>query len=290
MLSILIPCYNYPTYDLVNTLFDQCQKLKISFEILVSEDGGDHCIEDNKKIGNLDGCQYIINKTNLGRSGNINRLLNRAKFNLKLILDCDVWPRSNQFIDHYLKYSSNFETFVCFGGIAYDDNFNNPNNLRFNYGVKREAKSAKYRRENPVKSLLTSNLLLKNCNQLFDERIVTYGYEDLVFAQNINQSTIEILHIDNPALHKNLESNESYLLKTQNALKTLVSLEKKHIIKPNLTRISKIYHAFSKYYLVVILKFSHKIFAKIFYNYLLKYGRPIRLFDIYKLLFFSKQY
>ncbi|NBC56927.1 MAG: glycosyltransferase [Bacteroidetes bacterium] len=289
MLSILIPCYDYPTYDLVNVLFNQCKDLNIVFEILVSEDGGKTYLDDNKKIDNLDNCQYLINQTNLGRAGNINRLLKVSKYHLKLIVDCDVWPKTSQFISYYLNQSSKLETAICFGGIAYNK-LNKTKNLRYNYGIKRESRPATYRQKNPIKSLLTSNILLKNCFERFDERINTYGYEDLVFAQNIYEKNIDIIHTDNPVYHNNLETNEVYLSKTQNALKTLISLEQNKIIKPNLTNISKIYHAFSRLYLNGILNLSYNIMASILHKHLLVYGRPIWLFDIYKLLFFSKHY
>ena len=75
MLSILIPCYNYSSFNLVNTLNKQCIDLKIDYEILVSEDAGEKYLEVNRKINRLDNCQYLINQINLGRAGNINRLL-----------------------------------------------------------------------------------------------------------------------------------------------------------------------------------------------------------------------
>lgn len=290
MLSILIPCYNYPTFDLVNVLFKQCKKIKIPFEILVSEDGGEEFLEKNKQIDYIENCKYLVNKTNLGRSGNTNRLIKLSKYNLKLILDCDTWPKTSNFISYYLEYSSQFESFVCFGGITYDNNLNKPDNLRYNYGSKREAKLVKQRQKHPVKSLLTSNILLKNCLQLFDERIRTYGYEDLVFAQQIDEKKINILHFNNPVYHTQLESNEDFLLKTQKALQTLISIEKQEIVKTGLTNISSIYHTFSKLYLTGLLNFLYKLLAKICYKHLKSKGKPIWVFDIYKLLFFSKHY
>ncbi len=290
MISILIPCYNYPSYDLVSILYKQCVDSKISFEILVSEDGGQEYLDENEQINHIENCKYLVNKTNLGRSGNINRLLRFSKYDLKLILDCDVWPKSSNFLNHYINYSNQFSSFVSFGGIIYNNKQNQTNNLRYNYGINREAISVEKRRKAPVKSLLTSNLLLKNCNQQFDERISTYGYEDLVFAHRILEKKIEILHIDNPVYHTNIEGNEEYLNKTQKALQTLISIEKKKVLNTGFTRISKIYHIFAKLRLRGLLKLAYSLLHKVSYKALLKKGKPLWLFDIYKLIFFSKHY
>ena len=289
MLSILIPCYNYYSYGLVKTLNKQCIDLKIAFEILVSEDAGNSYININQKINSLDHCQYIINQTNLGRAGNINRLLKSARYNLRLILDCDVKPLLDNFIKTYLYLAKKHNKFVCFGGIAYQaGNLNN--SLRYNYGTKREAKPAILRQHNPIKYLLTSNILLKNCNQLFDERIQTYGYEDMVFADELKLKNIKVIHLDNPVYHVNLEGNKTYLYKTQTALKTLISLEKGNILQKGNTGISKLYHNFRSFYAHGILKFFFFIFNISISKYLIKKGGPLWLFDLYKLLYFSKNY
>lgn len=290
MLSILIPCYNYSCYNLVKTLYDQCIDLKIDFEIFVSEDAGKRFLEVNQKINRLENSQYLINQTNLGRAGNINRLLKRAQYNLKLVLDCDVIPQYNNFIKTFLDLARNHNKFVCFGGITYSQSTKSKDNLRYNYGVKREAKSAILRRKQPFKYLLTSNLLLKNCDQQFDDRIQTYGYEDMVFSDELKLKNIKVVHLDNPVYHVNLEDNKSYFYKTQTALRTLIKLEKQNILEPGKTGISKLYHSFKRYYLQGLLNILFLIIGKHTSKYLIKKGRPLWLFDIYKLLYFSKNY
>jgi len=203
MLSVLIPCYNYPCFRLVETLHRQCSALGINFEILVSEDGGNSYIKENAKIDALTQCTYIVNTLNVGRAGNLNRLLNRSAFQSKLILDCDVMPQADSFIKNYTDIMKLDKPLVCFGGIAYAKN-NHPDNLRYNYGVNREAKSAQERFKTPYKSLLTSNVLIMRCHLHFDENITTYGYEDLVFAENLKAHSISVFHSDNPVLHLNL--------------------------------------------------------------------------------------
>jgi hypothetical protein len=58
----------------------------------------------------------------------------------------------------------------------------------------------------------------------FDEGIRRYGYEDVVLAEGLKEKGIKITHIDNPVIHKGLESNELFLTKTEDSLSNLVEL------------------------------------------------------------------
>ncbi|MGX1024073.1 glycosyltransferase family 2 protein [Psychroflexus sp. MBR-150] len=289
MISILIPCYNYPSVKLVEALYKQCKSAKIAFEILVSEDAGHQFLRDNNKINSIENCHYKIQKTNLGRAGNINRLINWAQFETKLILDCDVMPKQDHFIKTYIKISKQHNAIACFGGICYQK-ISDKHNLRYNYGVKREAKLAKKRQKKPFKYLLTSNILLVNINQLFDKHIKTYGYEDLVFSNQLYKKNTKVLHLDNPVYHCNLESNKTYLTKTETAIKTLIKLEKLNILNPGQTNISKLYHNLKRLYLHKVLLLLNPIISQKAYKFLLLNGKPLWLFDLYKLFCFCKNY
>ncbi len=289
MLSILIPCYNYSCVDLVTTLHHQCTTQHIEFEILVSEDGGNQFIEQNSQINSLHNSTYLANKLNLGRAGNINRLLHLARFKAMLILDCDLKPKNNTFVSNYLQLINDNRPLVCFGGIQYEKS-EEKHNLRYNYGIKREAILAKDRAKNPYKSLLTSNLLLVNCQQEFDDRISTYGYEDLVFAEELKQKSIPVQHIDNQLLHLNVEENLAYLKKTEEALQTLIKLENEGFVQCGLTRISSIHNRFKKNYLNFTLSLLYVFFKTFLVKTILRKGRPLWMFDLYKLLYFNKYY
>jgi glycosyltransferase involved in cell wall biosynthesis len=289
MLSVLIPCYNYSCYKLVKALHEQSIDLNIQFEILVSEDGGNTHIEANKKINALQNCTYIQNKLNLGRAGNINRLLDRAQYHAKLILDCDLKPKDKTFVKHYLEIITKDKPVVCFGGILYEES-NANDNLRYNYGIKREATLAEERLKTPYKSLLTSNLLIVHCHLHFDENISTYGYEDLVFAENLKTHSIPVKHIDNQLLHLNVEDNSTYFKKTETALRTLIKLENEGFIPPGLTRISTIRSRLKELHLAFVLSLFHFLFGSLFKSIILKNGRPLWMFDLYKLLYFNKHY
>ncbi|RRO16455.1 glycosyltransferase family 2 protein [Flavobacteriaceae bacterium 14752] len=290
MISILIPCYNYPTYDLVNILYKQCIDLKISFEILVSEDGGKKYLDENRKINSLNNCVYIENKNNLGRVLNKNLLLKQSKFNLKLLLDSDVIPSSENFIKIYLDFSKEFKTFACFGGLSYNKTKSSKKSLRFNYGIKRECKKASVRLKKPYKLFLTSNTLLKNCEQTFEEKITNYGFEEVVFADKLKRKNIDVLHINNSVIHKNLETNEVFIKKIEEGLRTLISLEKQNIVSKGKNQVSKVYHLASKLFLSKLLSWFFERLKNPILRILIYKGKPIWLLDIYRILYFSKNY
>jgi hypothetical protein len=52
----------------------------------------------------------------------------------------------------------------------------------------------------------------------FDESYVGYGYEDVQFGHELEKRGVSILHIDNPMAHLGLESSDSYLNKTRQAV------------------------------------------------------------------------
>lgn len=290
MLSVLIPTYNYSCYELVNEVHKQCIKSGIVFEILVSEDGGNQFLENNREINKLKFASYIENEDNVGRVRNKNLLLEQAKFELKLLLDSDVMPTSKEFIKKYLYFSKKHHAFACFGGLTYKLNHTVKNSLRFNYGIKRESKKASIRSKDPYKLFLTSNTLLKNCNQKFEEKITQYGFEEIVFAEQLKNKNIPVFHIDNTVIHENLESNQNFIDKITEGLNTLIFLEKNNITNRGKNKISKLYHIFSKLYLSKVLNWLFEISQNFILRQLINKGRPLWLFDVYRLLYFSKNY
>lgn len=290
MISVLIPTYNYSCYELVNEVHKQCIKLGIVFEILVSEDGGDQFLDSNRKINKLKCATYLEHDKNMGRARNKNLLLDQSKFELKLMLDSDVFPTSKHFIRNYLDFSKKHRSFACFGGLTYDRNNSKLKNLRYNYGIQRESKPADERSKKPYKLFLTSNTLLKNCNQFFEKKITQYGFEEIVYAENLKYKDIPVFHIDNTVIHKNLESNQEFISKIEEGLQTLIYLEKRNIVNKGKNKISKLHQLFSNLYLSKILSWFYKIGQKPIYNFIKNNGKPLWLFDIYRLLYFSKHY
>lgn len=85
---------------------------------------------------------------------------------------------------------------------------------------------------NPYRHLTPFNLCIRREVMLsvgFDEQCRDYGYEDTLFGVTLQDRGISVMHIDNPLLHKGLESNAVYLKKTETALRTLLHLGDKMV-------------------------------------------------------------
>ena len=100
MISILIPTYNYNTLPLVEELCRQAISESLEFEIIVADDASpiNENTEINSKINQLSNCQFIRNEVNLGRGQNRNALVQKAKYDWALLMDCDTFPKDKNFI------------------------------------------------------------------------------------------------------------------------------------------------------------------------------------------------
>lgn len=291
MISFLIPTYNYDANPLVHNLKKLADQSDIDYEILVNDDASDNKIAENQKIDGLENCYFQKNKENLGRAGNINRLVQRAQYRYCILLDCDVTPGSKDFLSQYLKLCQPDQ--ICFGGITYD--IKKPENgiLRWKYGIYQEARKVSERKNQPYRFLLTSNLLFDKhlFNQrLFDDQLKTYGYEDLLLAQYLKKNQLTVNHIDNPVIHVNLETSAIYLQKTQTALINLAQLVKQNKVDINLTGISYWGDFLSKWKVSNLYVTLYKIFRKQLINNSLSQAPNLMLFKLYKLGFYLNQF
>ena len=292
MLSILIPTYNYNVFPLVQKLWEQCREQQIEFEILCQDDGSQSIYNiDNNEILNLENCNFFINEENLGRGKNINSLYKKSKYDWLLILDCDVMPVSDRFIANYLDIIKNPEVKVCYGGITYKKERPASNYaLRWEYGYKRESLSAEKRRLKPYQSALTSNLLISRAlfkENRFSAIITKYGYEDLVFFYDLKIKNISIFHIENPAIHINLDNSKVFLKKTKIAIENLDYLTNFEMVKGD-NRLLKQFATIEKYGLTKSVSQLFSYFKQDMEINLLSANPSMTVFDLYKLGYFSK--
>jgi len=291
LISFLIPTYNYNARPLVYQLDQLAQKEKIKYEIIVNDDGSDEKVTENQQIDQLENCSFYQNKTNLGRAGNINQLISRSKYRYCLLMDCDVRPFSADFLSKYIQLLQPDQ--FCFGGITYDEQKPEKGLLRWKYGIHQEARGVTVRRKNPYRYLLTSNLLFDKQmidERLFDDQLTTYGYEDLLLAQKLKEDQIPIHHIDNPVVHKNLETSIIYLQKTETALITLADLVQNDKIDKNLTGVSYWGNKMRSLGLAPIVKLVFNLFKNNWRTNILGNKPYLVLFKLYKLGFYLKQF
>lgn len=289
MLSILIPTFNTSISELVKELHDQICLCNIPFEIIVCDDASTKEQSLNKEVSNLTNCIYITNNSNIGRTATRNKLAQKALYEWVLFLDADVYPKSKDFIQEYLKTINSSKNMSCvFGGIAYkEEKPIKEELLRWVYGIQKESKIASERNKNPH-FIISQNLLIKKV--LFLElNIFTenqYGL-DIIFSYELKRKNINVLHIDNEVYHLGLESNEVFLKKSIDSLRTTIDYEKQGKIPNDLRPVQRIYNK-----LQIILG-SHKligfiigIFEKRIKTNLISKKPSMILFDLYRLYYY----
>ena len=294
MLSVLIPTYNYNTFDLVRELKNQIIKLNFDFEILVLDDAStnEEIINKNQKINTIPNCRFSINAKNLGRSLNINKLVGLSKFENLLIMDCDTFPKDILFINRYYDLIKSSDVKVVFGGIDYqEEKPKDDKMLRWIYGKKREQISLETRLKNPYHHVLTSNLLIKKSvieSFPFPDYITTYGYEDLIFVKNLKENNIPINHIDNSSIHLNLEKSIVFIEKTKVSLNNLKFLSDKNKVNATDLKLLLLYTKLQKCKLTHFTVNVFEILKKILLKNLTSSKPLLPLFDFYRLGYFCK--
>ncbi|GAA3771889.1 glycosyltransferase [Flavobacterium ginsengiterrae] len=286
MLSILIPVYNYDVLKLVLELIRQADNLGIIYEILVQDDAGKNCIEENSQINLLENCSFFINNENLGRGKNINSLCLKSKYEYVLIMEADAFPENEFYLKNYIDLIPQTPS-VVFGGVTYPDIIPAKEKmLRWEYGKKRETKPLNYRLENNYDFVFTWNLLLNKEILLqfpFPEFIHEYGYEDLIFIENLHSNSIPVIHIENFLVHYNDENSFEFIEKTKRAVKNLHRLTQFHKIDPKKIRLTKTYEHLKKLHLTGITRVFFKSTKNLIIKNLTSKNPNLYLLDFYKL-------
>jgi hypothetical protein len=289
MISVCIPIYNFDVNCLVNQLSNAILKVNVSVEIILIDD----CSNSEFKEKNQKSCSnytYIELNENIGRAKIRNLFLDYVQFDYLLFLDCDSLIINENFIQNYIDVLSlNSFSVICGGREYTKEKTNRKKILSWKYGSKIESKNVVERKKKPHKTFMTNNFIIKkhDFEQIkFNEFITNYGHEDTLFGFELMKQNKKINHIDNPILNGDIEENEIFLLKTEDALKNLILIEK--II---------LNQEFNQF--VSILKFydKNKIYTNLFYFIYKLFGKTIRLilskgfvnlklFNFYKLAYF----
>ncbi len=285
MLSILIPVYNEDVTELVSSLHEQAEQLGINYEIICADDSG----QLSNPLPELTPLRWITNPMNLGRAKCRNKLTHQAQGEFLLFLDADMHLCSANFIANY--WQARDEAPVSCGGILYE-NKKPPlsQRLRWNYGKKYEARAAVDRNEEPYGSFMTGNYFIRKdvaVEHLFDESITTYGHEDTLLGKSLLESAVQIKHLDNGAIHGGLESNEQFILKTQEGLQGLWSLYQKGKINRNYSKVIRLHENFSQLGILPLVLWFIANLEPLFRRKVESEGKHIWFFQLLKLKWFS---
>ena len=290
-LSILIPTFNYVCIDLVRALAAQCEQCPQldDYEIIVADDGSeDKFIGLNRGINLIPHCHYEETAENIGRSRILNKMTTLIRYEWTLIIDSDAEVLSDDFINKYLSHTEGNDV-IC-GGITTSRKHKRKDNLlRYKYEKSAQSiRSLTYRNANPYQHFSSFNILIntKVFNTVnFDDSIKQYGYEDTLFGIGLKRNKYKIVHIDNPLIHSGIDTNLSYLTKTEQALQNLV------LLKDKLQEGSVLYQTYlkcRKIHLLPLIKIWHKLFSSVERRNLLSRHPSLFVFELYKLGYFTE--
>ena len=290
-LSILIPTYNYACLSLVVSLKSQAEAIcALKWEIIVADDGSTNrwTIDENAKIKDLDNCIFLEYSHNMGRAAIRNELARQARYENVLFIDSDARVCSDNFISSYLEAAKLHEV-VC-GGVRNLEKLPSESvTLRYRYEQSAFAvRTLDYRSSHPYKYFTSFNFLIKRelfLSILFDEQCREYGYEDALFGITLQKNSIEIKHIDNPLIHTGMDTNYSFLKKTEKALCTLNDLGDKMQASAFVSRTA---HSLRKLHLAWFVLLFYFLFSPLIRLQLLSHHPSILLLQIYKLGYFIK--
>ncbi len=283
-LSILLPTYNYNCVDLVCGLQKQVAAEGIEYEIIVADDGSvqEEIIGQNRQIDAFPHCRYIVRGENKGRAAIRNFLTQASRYEWLLFLDCDMQLPDDKFISRYLEHA---EKGVIDGGIRTGgDKRALKNNIRYLYEHGAEPRhTAEERSKAPYKSFRTTNFMAERnvvCECPFDERIRHYGYEDVLFGKALKKKGVPIKHIDNPMVLTDYETNEVFIAKTEEALRTLNEFkEQLRGYSGMLTKIGILQHIIP----LQFIRWWHVLFGKLERKNLTGKHPSLRLFNLYRI-------
>lgn len=286
MLSILIPTYNYNIYPLVASIFEQCERCKIVFEIICYDDGSDKFHVENNQINLLKNSKYIVLEKNIGRSAIRNKLANDATFEHLLFLDADTMPINDFFIKNYCQYIDETPK-IAYGGIKYQEEKPKKDELlRWVYGKEREALGVESRNKNCYLSFLTLNFLIHKSifkTVRFNEGIPNLRHEDTLFSYNLKQENIKIIHIDNPVYHYGLDCFQKAIKKEKESLSALKYLIDNKLISSEYVGISRVASIIKRFKLIFFFENFHKTTSTIFLKNLASKNPSLFIFDLYRL-------
>ena len=274
MLSVLIPTYNYDITYLVHELHKQATKAEIDFEIICLDDGSKAEINSkNDSINQLNYCKFKVLPLNIGRSAIRNLLAKEAQYENLLFIDAGTFPKKDTFVKDYIPFMAKE---ASSGGMTYiEKEPESKYKLRWIYTKKREQNT-----------LCSSNFMIKKkvvLNITFDESLIQYGYEDVLFFETLRKNNIEVFSFNNPVIHDCTDDCLTFLKKTEFAIQNLKLLAESKKLDKTQSNILKYYSIIDKIKFVKITAFCFKLINPILKRNLCSKFLLLSVYDFYRL-------
>ncbi len=289
MLAVCIPVFNTDVTRLVNELSRQKDQLEYPVEIILIDDGSDVKFKKiNEQVKSK--VKYILLDRNIGRSKIRNLFLKYTQSEYLLFIDNDLLIMSDNYISNYISLIEKENNNVVCGGHVYD--FYPPSRdklLRWKYGTTKESQPVELRNKHPYRSFMTGNFLIKRkiLEEIpFDARVTGYGHEDTLFGFQLKRRGINIKHVHNPVLSKELDDNAEYLRKTEQGILNLIKVLAYADHDPGFIEdvtLLRVYYKLSSYRLIWIVSILFRLTRSLLKRILLRGVAGMRLFGFYKL-------
>jgi len=289
MISVLIPTHNYNVYPLAKALEVQFLNSKITYEIICRDDLAIDSLIENEKINLLKHATFVFVKKGNGLSENRNKLASIAKYDYLLFIDGDSALPDKSFIDRYLSVIKN-NIDIIYGGRIHPKTVLKHQKLRWKYGRLREDLTALERGKDKYKYLFFNNTLIKRefFNTIgFEKSITQYGHEDTILAYKISLKKASVIHINNPVLHNDIDSNITFLNKSKHSLENLNTIYKTNLIDYRFITFLKIFSKIKKFKLHYLAALFHVLFASLLEKQLTSKRTLIFIFNLFRLSYFS---
>ena len=238
-----------------------------------------------EKINSLSNCNFISLEKNVAHRQNRNLLAKRAKYEYLLFLDGDSIVINSHYIKNYINNLKEYD--VIYGGRLHPENYpSNQQILRWKYGKFIEDKLAKDRLKKPYKCLLFNNTIIKKeCfNKVkFDTEITLYGHDDTQLSYQLSLIPFKIHHIDNQIKHGDIDSNEVYINKTKNSIKSLLVLYASKKIDYRYVSLLKLYVFLKTTKLHLIALLFYKIFKNTMTKNLVSNNPSLIVFNLFRI-------
>lgn len=287
MLSIVIPTYNCPYVALVEELVRQIDAANIEAEIIVIDDASTDlsALAANEVLSTMKHCRYKKLSTNLPLCKMRNMLFAQAKYKYVLSLDSDFIPVRNNFIIKYLEAAKNVD--VVRGGLCYrNDEKHKVCPLRYKYGIRYEAISVELRRKHPFANFQAPFLINRETTRdiLFDETLVQYGIDDILFGKTLAAAGATIRHIDNPVYHDNFVTSAVFVAQTRMAIENVFVLAEK---VGEYSRLLNFYRKVKRWHLTWLPRLIFKYLRSPIERQLCSNNPSMLLFTLYKLSYLA---
>ncbi len=271
-------------------LHEQAEQLGIDYEIIVAEDGSRSPVNiiANHKIEDLSNCRHVIRKENVGQASTRNELARLARYDWIIFIDSDAKViEGSSYLANYIDNIGKADVVVgCLKtpAVNYDPN----RTLRFKYETKADGKrSASIRQQHPYSEMSCFNIMMHKpvfLSVLFDSDCREYGYEDVLFGVELEKRGIKVLHIDNPLIHDGLDTNESFIRKSETALRTLKRIRDK--VKGG-SRVDNVYNKVAGWHMAWAARMCYKMFGGMMRRNLMSKNPSLKVLSLYKLCYYA---